>query len=86
MGYHPKEWKKVRGILLEKREKRDLTLVKSYRVISLLNCISKILEKVIVEQLSQLSEYFLKLHLGQMGARKKRYTINIVTLLVYKVQ
>ena len=86
LGYHPKEWKRARGILLEKGGKRDLTLVKSYRVISLLNCMGKVLEKVIAEQLSQLSENFLKLHPGQMGARKERCAIDAVASLVYEVQ
>lgn len=68
LKYHLKKWKQARGILLEKRKKRDLTLVKSYRIISLLDCMSKILEKVIAEQLLQLSESCSKLHSGQIGA------------------
>ena len=46
----------------------------------------KVLEKVIAEQLSQLSENFLKLHPGQMGARKERCAIDAVASLVYEVQ
>lgn len=30
LGYHPKEWKKAQGILLEKGSKRDFGLVRSY--------------------------------------------------------
>ena len=86
LGYHPQEWKRARGILLEKGGKRDLTLVKSYRVISLLNCMGKVLEKVIAEQLSQLSGDFLKLYPGQMGAQKERCAIDAVASLVYEVQ
>lgn len=52
----------MHGILLKKEKKHGWTLVKSYEVISLLNCMSKIIEKVIAEQLSELSEKFLKLH------------------------
>lgn len=63
-----------------------MTLVKSYRVISLLNCMGKVLEKVIAEQLSQLSENLLKLHQGQMGARKERCAIDAVVSLVYDVE
>lgn len=85
LRYYSKEQKQVQDILLEKKEKQNLTLVKSFRIISLLNYISKILEKIIVEQLSQLLENFLKLHLGQIGVWKKRYTINIKALLVYEV-
>ena len=49
LEYHPQKWKQACGILLKKVEKRDLTLVKSYRVISLLNCMGKLVEKVIAE-------------------------------------
>lgn len=66
--YHPKEWKKDRGILLEKGGKRDLGLIRSYRVISLLNCLGKVVEKVVAEQLAQYCEIHHKLHPGQMGA------------------
>lgn len=86
LGYHPKEWKKARGILLEKPGKRDYGLVRSYRVISLLNCMGKLIEKVVVEQLSQYCEDYSKLHPGQMGGRKKRSAIDAVAILVHTVQ
>lgn len=86
LGYHPREWKLARGILLEKGGKRDLTLVKSYRVIILLNCMGKVLEKVVAEQLSCFSEIFLKLHQGQMGARKERCAIDAVASLIHEVE
>ena len=86
LGYHPQKWKRARGILLEKGGKRDLTLVKSYRIISLLNCMGKFVEKVVAEQLSQFSENFLKLHQGQTRARKERCTIDAVASLIHKVE
>ena len=86
LRYQPKRWKKARGILLEKGGKRDLSLVKSYRVISLLNCMGKIVEKVVAGQLSHYCEKFSKLHPGQMGARKERCAIDAVAALVHKVQ
>ena len=49
LGYHPKAWKKKREILVKKSGKQDLELVRSYQVISLLNCLGKILEKVIAK-------------------------------------
>lgn len=59
-----------------------MTLVESYGVISLLNCMGKIVEKVVVEQLSQVLKNFLKLYLSQMGAWKEKCAIDIVALLV----
>ena len=52
LQYHPQRWKCAKGVLLEKPNKRNRTLVKSYRVISLLNNLEKIVEKVVAEQLS----------------------------------
>ena len=49
LDYYPKFWKKAQKILLEKVGKRDFGLVKSYKVITLLNYMGKILEKVIAK-------------------------------------
>lgn len=62
LHYHPTGWKRARGILLEKGYKRDKSLVKSYRVISLLNCLGKLVEKVVAVQLSVFCEANRKLH------------------------
>lgn len=86
LGYQPLRWKRARGILLEKGGKRDLTLVESYRVISLLSCLGKVVEKVVAELLLQYCEIFSKLHSGQMGARKQRCAIDAVACLIHKVQ
>ena len=86
LGYHPREWKKARGILLKKGGKRDFGLVRSYRVISLLNCMGKVVEKVVAKELSQYCEEYFKLHPGQMGGRKDRSAIDAVAMLVHTVQ
>lgn len=85
LHYHPVNWKRARGILLEKGNKRDKSLVKSYRVISLLNCMGKLVEKVIAEELSRFYEINLKLHKGQMGARKSRCAIDAAAIMVNNV-
>lgn len=71
---------------MKKGGKRDLSLVKSYRVISLLNCLGKVVEKVIAGLLSKHCEVFSKFHQGQMGARKHRRAIDAVASLVHKAQ
>ena len=86
LGYYPVEWKKARGILLEKGGKRDLGLVRSYRVISLLNCMGKVVEKVVTQELSQYCEKYSKLHPGQMGGQIERLAIDAVVILVHTVQ
>ncbi len=86
LGYHPKKWKRARGILLEKLGKRDFGLVRSYRVISLLNCLGKVVEKVVADELAQYCESHSKLHPRQMGARKERSAIDAVAIVIHKVQ
>ena len=66
--------------------KRDFGLVKSYRVISLLNCLGKVVEKVVAGSLSQYCETYSKLHMGQMGARKQRCAIDALASLIHRVQ
>lgn len=85
LQYHPKNWRHTRGVLIEKSKKRDRTLIKSYRVISLLNCLVKVVEKLVAEQLSQFYERFGKLHKGQTGAKKRRSAIDVAAILVQQV-
>ena len=70
LQYHPRLWKYIKEILIKKPNKRDRTLVKLYRVISLLNCLNKVVEKLATEKLSQFCESKGKLYKGQMGGRK----------------
>lgn len=72
--------------MLEKRDKQNLGLVKLYKVISLLNCLENIIEKMIAGLLSRYCKEFSKLYQGQIGAWKHRYAIDKVESLVYKVQ
>lgn len=85
LQYYPQLWRHAKGILMEKPNKRDRTLVKSYRVISLLNCLRKLVEKFVAEQLSQFCEAKEKLHRGQMGGRKNGSAIDAAALVIQKV-
>jgi hypothetical protein len=56
LGIHPRAWKTSKGILLRKARKADYSLVQSYRVISLLNCLGKVVEKIAAEAIAQYCE------------------------------
>ena len=71
LGYHPAKWKRAWGILLQKGGKRDFGLVRSYRVISLLKCMGKVIKKVVANKLSLYCENYSKLHPGQIGSQKE---------------
>lgn len=70
---------------MEKLKKRDRTLVKSYRVISLLSCLGKVVEKLVGEKLSQFCEAKEKLCKGQMEGRKHQSAIDVAALIIHKV-
>jgi hypothetical protein len=49
-GAHP--WKVAKGVLLKKPNKPDREKVKSYRTISLLSCLGKVVEKVMADEIA----------------------------------
>ena len=78
----------AREVLLKKPDKMPAMYFtpKSYRVISLLNCLRKIVKKTVAEELTMVCEAELKLHKGQMGARKRRCAIDAVAAMLHKMQ
>lgn len=67
-----------------KPNKRDWTLVKSYKVIRLFNCLSKVVEKFVIKQLSQFCEPKKLFHREEIEGRKNYSTTNVVTFRIYK--
>jgi hypothetical protein len=75
------------GVTILKPGKLTYTTIKSYQVISLLNCLGKVMEKVVAEMLSIHCEgQGGGLHNGQYRCRKGRSTIDAVGMLVAHVQ
>lgn len=75
-------WKVAKGILLRKPNKLDYTAVKAYRVISLLNCLGKVVEKIAADAIAHHCETMGVLHPGQMGSRKQQSAIDAVACLI----
>ena len=84
-GYHPKCWKEAIGVIL-KKPNRKATIPKSYRVISLLNCLGKVAEKIIATRLSFLAESTDLLDSDQIGGRRQKSAIDAVLSLVHDIQ
>ena len=84
-GYHPICWREATGIIL-KKPNRDASLPKSYRVISLLNCLGKISKKIIARRLTYLANISNIVYFDQMGSRKQISAIDAVMSLVHDIQ
>jgi len=86
-GYHPKIWREGTGIILKKPDKPNYSISKAYRIITLLNCLDKVAEKIIAVRLSYTAEINDKLlNFDQMGGRKQRSAIDAVLNLVHDAQ
>jgi hypothetical protein len=55
-GYYSACWKQAIGVILKKPKKPDYSALKAYRVISLLNYLGKVLERILAQRLSYLAE------------------------------
>ena len=56
ISYHPLCWRTGLGAVLKKPNKSDFSLPKSYRIITLLNCLGKIAEKIVANRLAYFGE------------------------------
>ena len=85
-GYHPRCWKQATGVILKKLGKPDYSAPKAYRVISLLNCLGKVLERMLAKRLGALAEVTHLLHPSQIGGRSRKSAVDAGLLLVNEVQ
>ncbi len=86
-NYHLKILCKGTRIILKKSDKSNYSISKTYRIITLLNCLNKVAEKIIAVQLSYTAEINDKLlNFDQMRDRKQRLVIDAVLNLVHNVQ
>jgi len=81
-GHHPAVSKRACGMVVQKPGNEDFMMVKSYRTISLLSCMGKVVEKVVAELLSDEAGRGALLTNGQFRSRKKRSTINVAAIRV----
>jgi hypothetical protein len=90
-GYHPKCFKKTTGVILKKPQVakppyRNYALPKAYKIISLLNCLAKIMEKIVARRLAVIAKFKTLLHMHQIGGRRQKSAINAVMILIQKMQ
>ena len=76
----------AKGILLRKPDKPSYLVPKAYRVISLLECLGKVVEKVVAGKISRFCEERAVLHEGQFGSRRNRGTQDAILQLITFVE
>ena len=81
-GYYPTCWRRATGAILKKPSKPDHSIPKAYRVITLLSCLGKVIERIIAKRLSYLAKTTSLLHNSQIGGRLKKLAIDAALLLV----
>lgn len=86
IGYHPKIWRQATGAILKKPNKPDDSLPKAYRVITLLNCLGKVSERIIAKRLGFLAETTHLIHPSQMGGRLKKSAVDAALLLTNDIE
>jgi len=86
LGIHPRVWKEAKGVVIPKPNKPDYGVAKAYRVITLLNCLGKVVERVAANAIAEECERRQQLHDGQFGYRKRRSAIDAVGMLMKRVE
>lgn len=85
-GYHPSCWREATGAVLPKPNKPKYNIPKAYRVITLLNSLGKISERILAQRLSFLAETTDLLDPTQIGGRAKKSAIDAALLLQNYIQ
>jgi hypothetical protein len=86
IGYHPTCWKQATGAILRNKGKPDYSLPKAYRVISLLNCLGKVSERILAQRLGYQAVTTTLLHPTQIGGRLKKSAVDAALLLANEVE
>src|SRR5437762_9663827 len=68
------------------KKNRKTTISKSYKVVSLLNCMRKVAEKIIATRLSYIVETSDLLNSDQMSDRRQKSAIDAVMILIHDIQ
>ena len=84
LGYFPSAWKVAKIVVIPKSG-RDSSLPKSYRPISLLATLGKVLEAVVANRISALVEEHQLLPPNHFGARRRRSCEQALNILIEKI-
>ena len=86
IGYFPALWKMARVCVIKKQNRHNYYDVNSYRPISVTNCLSKILEKILLNRLKHLAESGNWISSNQHGFQIKKSTETALHTLVSEIE
>jgi Reverse transcriptase (RNA-dependent DNA polymerase) len=85
-GYHPKSWRKAIAIALRKPNKPDYSNPRAYRLITLLECLAKVLERIVAKHLTFLAGQLNLIPPNQFGGRSNCSTDDAIITFITDVQ
>ena len=85
-GYHPKAWRRAVAIALRKPNKPDYSNPRAYRLITLLECLAKILECIVANRLTFLTGQLNLVPPNQFGGRSNSSTDDAILSFITDIQ
>jgi Reverse transcriptase (RNA-dependent DNA polymerase)/Endonuclease-reverse transcriptase len=85
-GHHPRPWKEAIVCVIPKPNRADYTLAKNFRPISLLECLGKLLEKIVAKIIyNDMTKYAL-VPTTQFGGRNASSTLDAGLTLLHDIE
>ncbi|KAJ3562483.1 hypothetical protein NP233_g9541 [Leucocoprinus birnbaumii] len=85
MGFHPAQWRRAVAVALCKPNKPDYSQPRAYRLITLLECMGKVLEKVVAKRLTYLVGRYSLISGAQFGGRANSSTVDAALTFIHDV-
>jgi hypothetical protein len=86
LGHHPARWKEAKVVAIPKPDKPDYSLPKAHRPISLLETMSKLLEKVVAKRMQHDIVKYELIHANQFGGHAHSSCLDLGLTLIHDVQ
>ena len=86
LGHHPSPWRTARVVMLKKPNKKDPSAPRSYRPITLEECLGKLLEKIVAKRLQYFANALGLLPSNQFGGRERASVTDAVVSLITDIQ
>jgi hypothetical protein len=83
-GTHP--WKHATIVILNKPNKPNYSVPKAYRPIALMECMGKVLERIVAKRVNNDIEEHGLLSMSQFGLRPAHCVVDAVVTLVHRIQ